>query len=292
MRRFRMTLAAALLSIAAAPSNAATIIYNDFSDVSQLTINGDAAQSDAALRLTPAEVGQGGSAFSTSQLTLGVGASFSTYFQFQITDAGGDPLQIEGDGDGFGADGLVFVVQPTGNNVGSSGGGLGYAGIGQSLGIEFDTFDNGFQPEIDDPNGNHVGVDINGDLMSVTTALEPTRFNDGDIWNVWIDYNGSTDSLEVRWSLSNFRPGASQLSAIVDLETLIGGTQAFVGFTAATGSAFENHDILSWELRETFSPVGGPVVPEPTSLALAGFAGIGMAVGAIRRRRQQKSAAA
>lgn len=36
----------------------------------------------------------------------------------------------------------------------------------------------------------------------------------------------------------------------------------------------------------------GSTVPEPTSLALAGFAGIGMAVGAIRRRRQQKSAAA
>lgn len=37
---------------------------------------------------------------------------------------------------------------------------------------------------------------------------------------------------------------------------------------------------------------GGDVVPEPTSLALAGFAGIGMAVGAIRRRRQSKAAAA
>ncbi len=34
------------------------------------------------------------------------------------------------------------------------------------------------------------------------------------------------------------------------------------------------------------------VTPEPTSLALTGFAGIGMAVGAWRRRRQQKSAAA
>lgn len=39
------------------------------------------------------------------------------------------------------------------------------------------------------------------------------------------------------------------------------------------------------------SVVPGAVVPEPTSLALAGFAGIGMAVGAIRRRRQAKQAA-
>lgn len=33
-----------------------------------------------------------------------------------------------------------------------------------------------------------------------------------------------------------------------------------------------------------------PAVPEPTSLALAGFAGIGMAVGAWRRRRHQEAA--
>lgn len=36
----------------------------------------------------------------------------------------------------------------------------------------------------------------------------------------------------------------------------------------------------------------GTVTPEPTSLALAGCAGLGMAVGAWRRRRQQKSQAA
>lgn len=36
----------------------------------------------------------------------------------------------------------------------------------------------------------------------------------------------------------------------------------------------------------------GSVVPEPTSMALAGLAGIGMAIGAIRRRRQSKAEAA
>lgn len=36
----------------------------------------------------------------------------------------------------------------------------------------------------------------------------------------------------------------------------------------------------------------GSAVPEPTSMALAGFAGIGMAISAIRRRRQSKAEAA
>lgn len=35
-----------------------------------------------------------------------------------------------------------------------------------------------------------------------------------------------------------------------------------------------------------------PAVPEPTSMALAGFAGMGMAVGAWRRRRQEQQSAA
>ncbi|WLD12598.1 hypothetical protein [Planctellipticum variicoloris] len=39
-------------------------------------------------------------------------------------------------------------------------------------------------------------------------------------------------------------------------------------------------------------PTDGTVTPEPTSLALAGCAGLGMAVGAWRRRRLQKSQAA
>lgn len=45
----------------------------------------------------------------------------------------------------------------------------------------------------------------------------------------------------------------------------------------------------SLTVTKTDRPVN--IVPEPTSLALAGFAGIGMAVGAIRRRRQAKQAA-
>lgn len=38
-------------------------------------------------------------------------------------------------------------------------------------------------------------------------------------------------------------------------------------------------------------PPVAPTVPEPTSLVLAGFAGLGMAAGAWRRRRQEKQAA-
>lgn len=48
-----------------------------------------------------------------------------------------------------------------------------------------------------------------------------------------------------------------------------------------------NDIAIDWRI----SNIRTGVVPEPTSIALAGFAGIGMAVGAIRRRRQAKQAA-
>src|SRR5262249_42888804 len=155
---------------------------------------------------------------------------FSTFFKFQIKNSGGI-----GDGDGVGADGIVFVVQTQNNNVGGVGGGLGYQGIHPSLGIEFDTYDNG--TGAGDPNGNHVGVDLNGSLNSVATALEPTRFNNGDVWDVWVDYDGTNHTIQVRWSddsVSSTRPGASMLSYNVDLTSVLGQNSAFLGFTAGT----------------------------------------------------------
>ena len=134
----------------ASQAGAAVISYPDFSSVAGLTINGNAAQSGNALRLTPANFGQSGSAFSTSTVSLASNASFSTYFQFRFTNPGGAC-----DGLGCGADGLVFVVQTVGNNVGGAGGGIGYDGIPNSLGVEFDTWNNG---GIDNNSSNHIGI--------------------------------------------------------------------------------------------------------------------------------------
>ena len=49
--------------------------------------------------------------------------------------------------------------------------------------------------------------------------------------------------------------------------------------------------VLLTSQSSVVSPVPTVLTPEPTSMALAGFAGIGMAFGAIRRRRQVNQAA-
>lgn len=258
----------------ATPALATTFSFNDFSSVANLTINGNAGQVGNTLQLTPPTTGQSGSAFSTVQATLGSNASFSTLFSFQITSNGSF-----GDADGPGADGIVFVLQTQANNVGGAGGGIGYSGIAPSVGVEFDTYDNGGPA---DPNGNHVGIDVNGNVSSVATATSPGRFNDGQVWFVWVDFNGATNTLETRWSTSSARPAAAQLTSVQNIAGILGQTSAFVGFTAGTGAGFGDQRILSWQFRDSFNPIGN-TAPEPGTLVL-----LGAAFGAFALRRRQR----
>jgi hypothetical protein len=277
----RTAILAAIAWICWATSTHADFVFSDFSSTAGLELNGDAAQVGNVLRLTPAATGQAGSAFTTSQTALGNLNSFSTFFSFQITGSGGIS-----DADGIGADGIVFVIQTVSNNVGAAGGGIGYQGISPSIGIEFDTWNNGLNFGNNDPNGNHVGFDVNGDFGN-PVIIEPTRFNNDQVWNAWIDYDGNTQVLEARWSMGG-RPLLPQLSTTVDLLAVLGQDTAFLGFTSGTGSAFGNHDILSWVYRDSFNPIGTNAVPEASSI-LAWTITAGCFAGVLgRRRRKQK----
>lgn len=283
-------LAGAFLLAAAQAASATTLLYNDFSSAAGLQINGSAVapvtddQNRQVLRVTPAWGGNG-SAFSTNTVSLAANASFSSAFRFRMTNLYGD------DGQGYGADGITFIVQTVSNNVGSSGGGLGYQGIPNSVGIEFDTWNNG---GVDQNSSNHVGIDLSGDIASVALATVPVDMNNGNVWSAWVDYNGVTDLLEVRLAEGEnaARPGSAYLSYTVDLITVLGTPNAYVGFSAATGAASEDHDILAWQFNSDYQPItniGDPVpgngVPEPSSLALIGIAAIGLA-GARRKQKR------
>jgi Ca2+-binding RTX toxin-like protein len=195
-----------------------------------------------------------GNALLNSAITLSNDTSFSTYFQFQISDSAG-----VSDTDGLGGDGLAFVIQTSKTAIGGTGSNLGYAGITNSIAIEFDTY---LSNSNNDINGNHVGLDLNGNINSVEQTAVANRMNNGNIWNVWIDYNGLTNLLEVRLSeTNNQRPNTSILSYTLDLPSILNSPNAFFGFSSGQASATGKHDIIDWDLA--------PVI---TSAATATFA--------------------
>ena len=246
--------------------SAATAIFTDFSSTDGLTINANATATTTpdgeVMRLASASPWQSGSVFNSITLNA---ASFSTYFTFRLTNPGGASDGIE-----KGADGFAFLAQPIRSSLGESGGGLGYQWVSPSVGVEFDTFRNGW-----DTSSNHLGIAKNGAMSSSQTIAVAPKFDDGKLWYAWIDYNGTT--LEVRANESGERPASALLSYDLDIPTIIGTSQAYVGFTAGTGMAYANHEIFSWEYRDSYKPVGTATpIPETAVLFGAGLLGLTM----------------
>eukprot|EP01114_Cavostelium_apophysatum_P017282 TRINITY_DN50_c0_g1_i1.p1 TRINITY_DN50_c0_g1~~TRINITY_DN50_c0_g1_i1.p1 ORF type:complete len:895 (+),score=192.43 TRINITY_DN50_c0_g1_i1:91-2775(+) len=255
MEALRVFAILALLGLARCQSTV-TYSYSSFSpsDLNNFQLNGHAASfnpsGDGRIVLTDANQNRGGSAFFKNSVPLtgpsGFKGSFSTVFSFQMTTNGGG-----GDEDGVGADGIMFIINSQTNQVGTVGSGMGYVGLGNSVGIEFDTYHNGDQG---DPNGNHVAINVNGGLNGNSVSVNP-RMNDGNVWWAWIDYNGDVGIIEVRVATSNNRPATPTVTRAVNLAATLGNPNAYVGFSAATGLYYEYHRINSWTFTNTYAPI-------------------------------------
>lgn len=261
-------------------AHAVLISYNDFSDLTGLSINDSASALNPVagsprLRLTD-DLMQRSSAYLSNSISLfgdqDFASSFSTAFQFQLSM----PMGLSDD-DGLGADGISFIIQPHSNDLtGWGGGGLGYGGMSNSVAIEFDSWNSG---QHDLWNGNHVGINLDGNLTSVAQTNVAQRLNDGIIWSAWIDYDDLGDLLEVRLSDNNARPVDPLVSFSLNLTDILGSSYAYFGFGSGTGGGGGVQDILSWQLVDNYTPFQYIGISEPSSIGLL-LAGL----YALRRR--------
>lgn len=242
-----------------------------------LSLNGAAATlnvpgSSPGLHLTDAKPDQSGSVFLSTPMTLNGHSVIQARFGFRI-----------GTGSG-GSDGLAFVIHRDARGtvaLGNLGEGLGYgnnptygdilARIFPSLAVEFDTYQNAF-----DPHGNHVAITLNGDVANHLAWADPGfDLDDGNEHFGWLSYNFLSRQLALYLSDTDARPSTPLIEQRVDLSMLM-GDNVYFGFTAATGGGFNTHDITTWDLALSH-------VPEPAAALLFSPALAGLALA--RRRR-------
>ncbi|XP_058191322.1 lectin 9-like [Rhododendron vialii] len=171
-------------------------------------------------------------------------ADFSTHFVFVI-DSEGRP--------NF-ADGLAFFLAPDGSKI-TAGGAIGLpidpitiVPTSPFVAVEFDTFQNGWDP-VNVGRARHVGIDVNSLTSSVTAVWSCAHGRENE---AWIRYDSSSYKLSVFFTGYNGYNSRMEgsIDFIVDLRNYL-PEWVTIGFSASTGSYFEQNTVKSWEFSSS-----------------------------------------
>jgi gliding motility-associated-like protein len=219
----------------------------------QFITNGTAQlTSDRCWTLTPARNSVVGSVWNETKVNLNESFDVSLDIFLGCNDAG--------------ADGIVFGFQPVSTSIGSVGEGLGFGGVKPSIGIEFDTYQNGNQS---DPVFDHVAIISNGIVnhSNATNLAGPKSIgNGGNIEDCQFhDFRVLWDAKKKKLELFlDCQPILDYTGDIVK-NIFNGDPLVYWGFTAATGGAVNEQKIcLKYSsflasLPDTTICVGGQV---------------------------------
>jgi hypothetical protein len=212
--------------------------YDNFYDTDGLSFHRPAHSMSGIARLVNAENWQSGGIW-YSKKPMPVSSSFETSFDLRISQ----PCECKGGGDG-----LALVIH--GNDqpvwVGDNGEGIGYQGIPNSIAIELDAFDN------QEGSDHHISLHSAGRMRNNASSSTAYATNHGipDI------KNGKVHKVVVKYIPGRMKVymnnmDAPVLDVYIDIENTIDlqNGRAWLGITAATGSAKANHDILRWDFN-------------------------------------------
>jgi hypothetical protein len=191
---------------------------------SQLKLNGGAALNGTRLRLTDGFMNEARSAFFTSPVSV---LKFSTGFDFQLSNAS--------------ADGFTFTIQgvaPTA--VGWPGGYLGTGGTARSVAVKFDLYSNAGE------GTDSTGLYLRGVIPTVPAinlSSSGIHLHSGDTFRAQLTYNGTTLTVVITDKVTK---ASARQTYSVNIPSIVGGTTAYVGFTAGTGGVSATQEILEW----------------------------------------------
>ncbi|KVI02333.1 Concanavalin A-like lectin/glucanase superfamily [Cynara cardunculus var. scolymus] len=184
-------------------------------------------------------------------------ASFTTRFSFSIVSL--NPLSSVGDG-------LSFFISPENHTLGSPGGYLALVNSSKLtqnkfIAIEFDTR---LDPYFNDPNENHIGLDINS-LNSIKTSdcmSAGIDLRTGISFTTWIDYDNDRKNLQVFLTRSRSKPDYPILAMEIDLSSYF-QEYMYLGFSGSTEGTTETHLIENWSFKSSGLKHFNPRINDP-----------------------------
>ncbi|CAI0547408.1 unnamed protein product [Linum tenue] len=126
------------------------------------------------------------------------------------------------------------------------------------LAVEFDT---GQNPEFNDPNGNHIGIDLNNIESAKTEpagyynssgGFVPLDMRSGQNVRAWIDFDGRNFEINVTVAPIGIpRPSAPTLTYRDPAIANYVSAEMFVGFSASKTTWVEAQRVLAWSFSDT-----------------------------------------
>lgn len=203
----------------------ALFVFSPTFSQAQYTLNGTATQTGVnCFRLTTESDFVVGAVWANQLISL--------HEPFDITF-----LANFGSNDVDGADGITFALQPVSTNVGTPGEGLGIGGVAPSLAVEFDTFENGYDPSFDHfalvQNGNVDHFSGNTLFGPQMMAASTSNVEDGVNHNVRVVWDPTNQNLKMFFDCQLRMDYTFPFNVV---NTIFNGSSfVYWGFTGATG---------------------------------------------------------